>query len=64
MRIYISSLKFSAAHMSHMIAYAKLFEYLGHDPIFWLDKRYQKMIVEQETFPSVVVTKFYSLMYS
>ena len=51
MRIYISSLKFSAAHMSHMIAYAKLFEYMGHNPIFWLDKGYEKMIVEQETFP-------------
>ena len=56
MRIYISSLKFSAAHMSHMIAYAKLFEYLGHNPIFWLDKGYQKMIVEQETFPTVWYT--------
>ena len=56
MRIYISSLKFSAAHMSHMIAYAKLFEYLGHSPIFWLDKGYQKMIVEQETFPTVWYT--------
>jgi len=56
MRIYISSLKFSAAHMSHMIAYAKLFEYMGHDPIFWLDKGYQKMIMEQETFPTVWYT--------
>jgi len=56
MRVYISSLKFSAAHMSHMMAYAKLFEYLGHNPIFWLDKGYQKMIVEQKTFPTVWYT--------
>ena len=51
MRTYISSLNFSAAHTSHMIAYAKLFEYVEHNPIFWLDKGYEKMIVEQETFP-------------
>jgi len=39
-----------------MIAYAKLFEYMGHNPIFWLDKGYQKMIMEQETFPTVWYT--------
>jgi len=29
----------------------KVFEYVEHNPIFWLDKGYEKMIVEQETFP-------------
>ncbi len=48
MRVCISSLKFSPAHVSHMIAYAKLFREIGFEPFLWLEKSYEKMDLTNE----------------
>jgi len=48
MRVCVSSLKFSPAHVSHMIAYAKLFREIGFEPFLWLEKNYEKMDLTNE----------------
>ena len=48
MKVCISSLKFSPAHVSHMIAYAKLFREIGCEPFLWLDENYKKMDLTNE----------------
>ncbi|RLI45422.1 glycosyltransferase family 1 protein [Candidatus Bathyarchaeota archaeon] len=50
MRIVMSSLKFSPGHLSHIIAYAKLFEKIGWNVLLWLDERYRPIISDCE-FP-------------
>lgn len=49
-RIVVSSLKFSPGHLSHIIAYAKLFSEMGNDTKLWLHEDYKKLIKDYQ-FP-------------
>lgn len=42
----IMSLKFSPGHLSHMLAYGKLFQGMGCQVCFYLDTNYRKMVEE------------------
>lgn len=46
MKVCIASLKFSPGHLSHMLAYGKLFQKIGYQVCFYLDINYKKMIEE------------------
>jgi len=45
MKIAIASMNFSPGHLSHIFAYAQLFEQLGHNVILLLDKGYSPLII-------------------
>jgi len=46
-KIFISSLKFSPGHLSHIIGYAKLFKEIGYEVTLWLHESYKKMMPEE-----------------
>ncbi len=48
MEIFISSLKFSPGHLSHMIGYARLFKEIGYEVTLWLHESYKKMMPEKD----------------
>ena len=48
MEIFISSLKFSPGHLSHIIGYARLFKEIGYKVTLWLHESYKKMMPEKD----------------
>lgn len=46
MKTCIVSLKFSPGHLSHMLAYGRLFQEMGCQVCFYLDTNYRKMVEE------------------
>lgn len=52
MKTVISSLNFSPGHLSHIVAYAKLFREIGYDVFLWLHKEYKRIIKDIE-FPII-----------
>lgn len=50
MKVCVASLKFSPGHLSHIIAYAKLFREIGNDVTLWLDQGYAELDTGNE-FP-------------
>ncbi|PLV59334.1 glycosyltransferase [Thermotoga sp. KOL6] len=48
MKVAVSSFKFSPGHLSHMIAYAKLFKETGCDVVLWLDEEYKQLVTDHE----------------
>ena len=50
MNVIVASLKFSPGHLSHIVAYGKLFREIGNDVTLWLDQGYAKLDTRNE-FP-------------
>ena len=50
MKVCVVSLKFSPGHLSHIVAYGKLFREIGNDVTLWLDQGYAKLDTRNE-FP-------------
>jgi len=52
MNIIVSSLKFSPGHLSHALAFAKLFKKLDHNVLLFLHEEY-KFLVKNSEFPVI-----------
>ena len=50
MNVIVASLKFSPGHLSHIVAYGKLFREIGNGVTLWLDQGYAKLDTRNE-FP-------------
>ncbi len=49
MKVAISSFNFSPGYVSHVIAYAKLFEANGYEIVLWLHKDYVDLMFPEQS---------------
>jgi glycosyltransferase involved in cell wall biosynthesis len=62
LKVLLASLKFSPGHLSHIIAYAKLFREMGLDVALWLHEDYKRIVqnidFKIQWFPEVSYENF------
>lgn len=58
MKVFITSLKYSPGHFSHLIAYYKLFEELNYEPYLYVDKMYSTFLAEYDSLRYIYSESF------